>query len=451
MNLVLVNPVTKDRTRVLRVERCQQKVLSAVGFWPPITLLEIAAKIKDLGKVAVIDGEAEGLSFNALVEKVISESPDLVVIQSCVPTIEDDILFSSLLKERIPNLKTVFIGLAATTMAEWLLKHETVDYSILGEPQDTVRDLLEYISGGKIGQSDIPGLGHKCKGQVFINRRRPQADNYDYSDFPDRALLDNTKYRLSLANRQFTVIKVSRGCDFSCSFCTSGAYYGKGWKSRSVENIIQEIRQVKSRQGIDKFLFLSDTFNARKEFVKKLTAGIISEKLDIQWVSNSRLDLLDEESVSLMKKSGCLLISLGIESFDEDILRKNKKFIRLEDIDNGINLLNKYGILTYGYFILGLEGESRKSIWSTIIKAVSSKLDFAAFYSLTPYPGTEYYEKYTNKNWKGYFHGISNIVTYEYLSSAEIMAYRYMALFLFYMRPRRLLLLIRYLFKRKLV
>jgi radical SAM superfamily enzyme YgiQ (UPF0313 family) len=425
--------------------------LSAVGIWPPITLLEIAAKLKNLRDIAVIDGEAEGLSFNALVERVILKSPDLIVIQSAIPTVEDDILFSSLLKKRIPSLKTVFIGLSATTMTDWLLKHEAVDYSISGEPHDIICDLIDYISEGKINLSEIPGLGYKCKGRVFVNRRKEKTDNYDYSEFPDRALLDNRKYRLPLTGKQFTIIKVSWGCDFSCSFCTSGAYYGKGWKSRSVENIIQEIRQVKTQQGIENFLFLSDTFNARKEFVKKLASDIILEKLNIQWVSNSRLDLLDEESVSLMQKSGCLLVSLGIESFEEEILKKNKKFISLEDINNGINLLNKYGILTYGYFIFGLEGETRKSIWRSIIKAASSKLDFAIFYSLTPYPGTEYYEKYKNKDWKGYFHGISNIVTYGHLCSLEIRVYRYMALFLFYMRPRRLLLLIKYLFKGKLI
>jgi len=453
MNLVLLNPVTKNRVRVLRVERCQQKILSVVGIWPPITFLEIVAKlkIKDLGHIAVIDGETEGLSFDALIERVVMKSPDLVVIQSTTPTIEDDILFSSLLKARKPLLKTIFIGLPATTMTDWLLNYAAVDYAILGEPADTVCDLIEYLSGGKINLSEILGLGYKCNEQVFINQRRPAMDNYDYTVFPDRSILDNGKYRLSLISKQFTVIRTSRGCDSACSFCTSRAYYGPGWRPRSVENIIQEIRQVKGKQGIDSFLFLSDTFNGKKEFVKELTAAIISQGLDIQWVSNSRLDLLDEESVSLMKKSGCLLISLGIETFQEDILEKNKKFLKLEDIYRGINLLKRYGILTYGYFIFGLEGETRLSIWKTILRAVCSKLDFAIFYSLTPYPGTDYFQKYKNKNWKDYFHGTSNIVSYKHLSSLEIKIYKYAGLFLFYIRPRRLLLLAKYLLKRKLI
>lgn len=453
MNLVLLNPVTKDKVRVLRVERCQQKVLSVVGIWPPITFLEIAAKlkIKGLGDIVIIDGEAEGLSFDALIERVVLEAPDLIVIQSSTPTIEDDILFSSLLKGRMPFLKAVFTGLPATTMTDWLLNYEAVDYAILGEPQDIVCDLTEYLSGGKINLSEILGLGYKCDGQIFINQRRPAVNNYDYTVFPDRSLLDNKKYRLALVNKQFTIIRTSRGCDFSCSFCTSGAYYGSGWRPRSAENIIQEIGQVKRKQGIDNFLFLADTFNGSKEFVKELTAAIISKGLNIQWVSNSRLDLLDEESISWMKKSGCVLISLGLETFNEDILRKNKKFLKLKDIYRGINLLKKYGILTYGYFIFGLEGETRLSIWKTIILATCSKLDFAIFYSLTPYPGTEYFEKYKSRNWRDYFHGISNIVTYRHLSSLEIKIYRYAALFLFYIRPRRLWLLVRYLLKGKLV
>ena len=453
MNLTLVNPVTKNKVRVLRVERCQQKVLSPVGIWPPITLLEIAAKlkIKGLSNIAVIDGEADGLSFDELIDRVILGSPDLAIMQSSTPTVDDDLTFSSLLKNKLPFLKTVFIGLPATTLTEWLLKYESVDFAILGEPQDTVCDLIDYLDGGKIKLSEILGLGYKCEGQVLINKRRPAKDNYDYAVFPDRGLLDNENYRLSLNNKKFTVIKTSRGCDFACSFCTSGVYYGRGWRARSTGNIIQEIKEVKHKQGIDSFLFLSDTFNGSKEFVKDLTTKIISEDIDIQWVANSRLDLVDEENVSLMKKSGCVLVSLGIETFEEDILKINKKFLKLENIYSGLDLFKKYGILTFGYFIFGLEGETRKSIWRTIYTAASSKLDFAVFYSLTPFPGTEYFKIYNSKNWSAYFHGISSIVTYKHLSGLEIKIYRYAALFLFYIRPRRLKLLARFFFRRKLL
>jgi len=453
MKITLVNPVTIDGTRVLRVERCQQKIIPTVGNWPPITLLEIAAELKSKedNDVKIIDGEAEGLTFLRLIELVASNDPEIAVIHSTTPTIEDDISFAALLKNKLPDLETVFTGLPATTIPGEILKFGSVDYAVMGEPQDTIRELVECRSNNIADLSRISGLGYKIDGRVIINKRRAQKETYDYRVFPDRFLIDNDRYRLPLTGKKFTVIKTSRGCDFSCSFCTSEAYYGRGWRPRSVENIMEEIRQVEREHGIDNFLFISDTFNGNSEFVKELSRAIIASGLNIKWVSNSRLDLVDEESVFLMKESGCVLVSLGIESYDEGVLRKNKKFLKREAIDKGIGLFKKHGILTYGYFILGLEGETKMSIFKTIIKAALSKLDFAIFYTLTPYPGTEYFNKFVNNKWKEYFHGISNIVTYRHLSGTEIKAYIYLASVLFYSKPKRLNSFFKYFLRGRLL
>jgi len=453
MKIFLINPVTSNRIKVLRVERCQQKLISVLGNWTPITLLEIAAALKQSGfsNITIIDGQSENLTFSELVRRVTQEIPDMVVIQATVPTLADDILFSSLLKKVQPDITTVLIGMPATTLSDELLNEQAVDYVVLGEPQDTISELAEYYLNQNTGLSEILGLGYKDKERAIINKRRPVSKTYDYTIFPDRSLIDNKKYRLSLTGKPFTVIKTSRGCDFSCSFCTSQAYYGLGWKSRSPENIVQEISKVNCEQGIDNFLFLADTFNGNSEFVKELTTLIIASGLDIQWISNSRLDLVSEENVSLMKKSGCILVSLGIETYAEEILKKNKKYLKTKQIDKGIGIFKKYKILTYGYFIFGLEGETRKTILKTIKRAICSKLDFAIFYSLTPYPGTEYYKVYNDKNWVNYFHGISDIVVYKHLSRLEIKIYRYIALFLFYLHPRRLFKLLRCILFGKLI
>jgi len=453
MKITLVNPVTSNRIKVLRVERCQQKLISALGNWPPITLLEIAATLKQNGffNIAIIDAQAGNLTFSELIRQVTKGIPDLVVIQATIPTIADDILFSSLLKENQPDITTVFIGMPATTLPDELLNEHSVDYVALGEPQDTISELAGYYLNKNTSLSRILGLGYKEGKKAIINKRRPVSKVYDYTAFPDRSLIDSKKYRLSLTGKPFTVIKTSRGCDFSCSFCTSQVYYGLGWKPRSPENIVKEIKNVKREQGIDNFLFLADTFNGTSEFVKELTTSIISSGLDIQWISNSRLDLVSEENVSLMKKSGCILVSLGIETYDEEILKRNKKFLKVEQIDKGIGIFKKYKILTYGYFIFGLEGETRKTISKTIKRAIFSKLDFAIFYSLTPYPGTEYFNVYKNKNWKNYYHGISDIVTYKHLGRLELKIYRYVALSLFYLHPRRLFKLLRYVLFGKLI
>lgn len=363
----------------------------------------------------------------------------------------DDILLVSLLKRSLRNVEIVFIGLASTAMPKELLENKQLDYVVIGEPEQVICELAEQRLNKKLRLSEISGLGYKENGEVFINKRRAIPWSYDYSIFPDYSRINKDKYRLSLTGKPFAVVKTSVGCDYSCSFCTSEVYYGKGWRARSPENIVKEIENINLRQKIDNFLFLSDTFNGNSKFVEDLASLILSHGLKIKWVSNSRVDLVYEEQASLMKKSGCLLVSLGIESFDRDILKINNKFINPEHIKRGIEIFNKQGILTYGYFIFGLEGETRISVFKTMFKAWCSRLDFANFYSLTPYPGTVYFSRFENRNWEKYFHGISDIVTYKHLSNQEINMYRYLALFLFYLRPRRLFLLIKYVFLRRLI
>lgn len=453
MKIILLNPVTRNGDKVLRVERCQQKMLSYVGAWPPITLLEIAAylKYREFNNIEIIDGEIEGYCFNELVLEIMKRKPNVVIIQATTPTIQDDIFFASLLKQKSKEVIIVFIGLHATIFPQELLKEDSIDHVILGEPEDTVCDLMSYYSEKRPDIETIKGLGYKHNGKIIINEKRLPRDNHDYPIMPDRSLIKSERYILPLAKEVFTVIKTSRGCNFGCLFCTSASYYGKGWKARTPENIVEEIKDVKNRHSISTFLFLSDTFNGTKDFVKGLASKIIEENLNIKWVSNSRVDLVDEEIVSLMKKSGCMLVSLGIESYDEGILRRNRKDITIEDINNGIRLFNKYGIKTYGYFIFGLEGENKKTLLKTIMKALKSKLDFANFYSLTPYPGTSYFDKYKALDYEEYFHGISNIVSYDNLNRFTIRLCRYFAFAIFYLKPIRFIQLLKYFLRRRVL
>lgn len=450
--ILLINPVTRNGQKVLRIERCQQKLLRPVGIWPPVALLEVSASLKYRGfeNIEIIDGEIENLSFDELVQRTVKKFPDMVIIQATTPTVEDDILFSSLVKRHSGGTLTVFIGLHATVFPNELLRKGPIDYVVLGEPDKAIPELAEYCFKNQGDIRKIKGLGYKNNGSVFVNERGLPRDDYDYPIVPDRALLKNDRYIMPLTGKPFAVIKVSRGCNFSCSFCTSSLYYGKGWRARSPENIIEEIKDVKEKFGINTFLFLSDTFNSDNNFVEKLSSLIIENNLNIKWVANSRVDLISENTVVLMKKAGCLLVSLGIESYDEDILRKNKKNLDRKAITRGIDILKKHGITTYGYFIFGLENESKMSMLKTIFAAASSKLDFAVFYSLTPYPGTPYFKRFNNLNWKDYFHGSSNIAEYSNLGRRTIKIGVYIALVIFYLRPRRILSLVRYILKGKL-
>ena len=155
--ILLVNPVTRNNQKVLRTERCQQKLLLSVGIWPPVTLLEAAIYLKRRGfqNIEIIDGEIEGLVFNELVCEVVKKRPDMVVIQATTPTIEDDILFSSMIKRQSANTLTVFTGLHATVFPAELLKKSPVDYVVLGEPEETVAELADYCFKSLAGMTAV--------------------------------------------------------------------------------------------------------------------------------------------------------------------------------------------------------------------------------------------------------------------------------------------------------
>ncbi len=450
--IVLLNPVTRNKARVLRVERCQQKALPTVGVWPPVTLLEIATYLKYKGflNLEIIDAEAERISFDALPSKVAGRVPAMVILQATTPTIEDDIACSIRIKKTLPETIVVFIGLQATVFPAELLQQESIDYVISGEPEVVVAELADYCLKRRGDRKEIKGLAYKDNGQIYLNKAAGPRDTYDYPLMPDRSLLKNELYVMALTRTPFTVIKVSRGCDFCCPFCTSGAYYGRGWRARSPENIVAEVISAKEKYGLDTFMFLADTFNQKSDFVDSLASLIIEKKLNIRWVTNSRVDLVNEKSVRLMKKSGCMLVSLGIESYDKGVLRKSKKYPDPGVINQAIGIFKNNGILTYGYFIMGLEGETKSSMLKTIFRATASKLDFAIFYSLTPYPGTEYFSRYKHIAWKNYFHGISDIVEYKGLSKNAIKLARQLASIIFYSRPRRLGALIKFFWQGKI-
>jgi radical SAM superfamily enzyme YgiQ (UPF0313 family) len=403
-------------------------------------LLEIATYLKYNGfeNVGIIDGEIEKIPFKELLEKVINIQPAIALIQATTPTINDDLVFASLIKKGTTKTKIIISGLHGTVFADSLLNRPFIDYVVLGEPEETIPELLDFVLEGQGDISNLKGVAYRLGGSIFVNERRPQRGSYDYPVLPDRSLLKNHDYIMPLTGKPFSVIKVSRGCDYACSFCTSSVYYGRGWRGRSPANIIEEIKDVKINYGIDNFLFLADTFNANQEFVDSLCSMIVDEKLGINWVSNCRPDLVQEESVRLMSKAGCMLVSLGIESHDAEVLKANKKNLTSGSVEKCLKIFNKYGILTYGYYIFGLEKENKKTALRTIFRSSKSDLDFAAFYSLTPYPGTEYFRRYNNLDWKEYFHGKSNIVGYGYLGKRTIKLAIFFAYIFFYAHPKRI-------------
>ncbi|MBU1864218.1 MAG: B12-binding domain-containing radical SAM protein [Candidatus Omnitrophica bacterium] len=450
--IVLINPTTQSRKKVLRVERCQQRRLFTVGLWPPVTLLEIATYLQYCGynNIAIIDAEAENYDFTTMIQRIVQEKPVVVIVSTTTPTLEDDVALAMNLKKFDNRLIVIACGIHATLKPNDFLGKNRFDFCTIGEPEIVVCDLLEILLVEKSDVDNVKSVAYLDNDEVHITEKALPRESYDYPIMPDRTLLKNDLYRLPFTRTKFTTIKISRGCDYGCMFCTSASYYGKGWKTRSVSSIIAEIKDCIKKYNIKTFLFLSDTFNARKEFVEELCSSIQEEKLDIRWVVNSRIDLMDESSVITMKKAGCILVSLGIESFDTEVQKINKKNLDITKIDSGLKALSAAHIYTYGYFIIGLYGDSIQKTLRTIYLAWKSPLDFACFYSVTPYPGTAYYDEFKSEDKSQYFHGDSTCVKHGAFTPLTVVLLKLCAYIFFYFSIRRLRLIMTYVIKGRI-
>jgi anaerobic magnesium-protoporphyrin IX monomethyl ester cyclase len=209
---------------------------------------------------------------------------------------------------------------------------------------------------------------------------------------------------------------------------------------RSAEKIMEELRTLK-KLGVTNFGFHCDTFTLDKKMVIDLCKMILAENLKMKWAANSRVDTVDEETLLWMKKAGCWMVAYGIESGSQVVLNNVKKGITLEQIENTIRVSHKAGIKNWGYFVMGLPGETEETIKETIAFAKKLPLDYVNFAVGTPYPGTDFYEEALRERWlkgepwEGFDQNYAALVEYPNMPAQKILKGIKKAYFSWYTRP----------------
>jgi radical SAM superfamily enzyme YgiQ (UPF0313 family) len=196
----------------------------------------------------------------------------------------------------------------------------------------------------------------------------------------------------------FTFIVTSRGCPAGCTYCIKHVSYQYATRVRSPRLIMEEMWRLKSL-GIHNIHMYSDLFTVSREQVVELCKLMIEENIQIKWMSNSRVDFVDEEMLQLMGKAGCRLISWGIESGNEQILKHARKGAYPEKAERALRWAKQSGIMNWGYFIIGLPGETEETIQETISFAKKLPLDIALFHVAAPYPGTPFFFEVVKEGW----------------------------------------------------
>jgi len=441
MNILLFNPPSPDGAKMNREGRCTQKASIWGTQWPPLTLATAAALLeRDNHRVIVRDFPANRGTTADLVELTRREQPDFAFWATGTPSLEADLSRAAAIKEVSPQTRTGVFGTHVTIQPETALRHPALDFVIRHEPEPVIRTLCRALET-QTDLADIPGISYRtASGTISTN---PDQEFLPPEEIPAPAwhLLPALPYTLPLKRRPFLIVAPVRGCPFRCNFCTSSIYYGRGLRRRPLEQVLDEIETNISGHRINDFFIWADTFTADRDYVLGFCQGIHERNLTISWTCNSRVDTIDRELLAEMKRAGLWMMSFGIESGSNTILKRSGKGITTTQSRRAVEIAHSLGIRIAGHFMFGLPGETRQTLKQTTNFALSLPLDIAQFYAAAPFPGTPFYDEAVQKKWLDSSccssQSSSNLqlpgLTPEAVNKAKQKAY-----FRFYARPRTL-------------
>ncbi len=425
VDILLVNPPTPDGALWIRTQHRVGRRTRENMVWPQVSLAQMAALLQPDYTLKIIDANAERMGWKAFAALLDKYQPRYYLTQVTAPTLENDMYGCFLAKAR--GAKTIAFGTHVTPMPRQTLQpYPALDFVLIGEPDLTIRDLLDHLDlngkfeqrspqirtlfakhdpayrpsllpGGGADLSGIKGLGWRRGEEIVLNATRPYIKDLDDLPMPLHELLPLDKYRMPMMN-PFTFILTSRGCPAGCIYCIKNVSYQHVVRLRSPENIMEELWALK-KLGISNINMYSDLFTVSREQVMTLCRMMIDQNIKLRWTCNSRVDYVDEEMLAMMGKAGCFFIAWGIESGSEQVLKHAHKGASPAKAEQALRWAKKAGIMNWGYFIIGLPTETEETIRQTIDFAKRLPLDIALFHVAAPYPGTPFFFEVVENGW----------------------------------------------------
>lgn len=436
---LLVNPPRLEGLPVIREERCE--ITERYSVLPPYSLLQIAALLREGGhEVRVLDLNGRDLSYAALTDALNADRYDVLIFRFTPTTFDSDMQTASVAKRASPETKTVGVCWTLRTVPNEVMRDAPdLDIYLRHEYEIVAPKLVDALAAkGLLG--DVNGIAYRDDGQLRVT---PDASGiFDYDSIPVAAwdlLPDLAPYFINNPHgKPFAIMYASKGCPFQCTFCTVA---NTKWKKRSAESIVEELKVLKDRFGIRTVSFFDETFTIDKRRVRKFCELLKTEKLDITWYCNTRVDLVDPDILREMYSAGLRGISFGIESGDQRILDGVRKEFTVEEARKAIRSAKDAGIKVYCSFIIGLPGETAETIENTI-QFVSDVLPTSAQFNVAvPYPGTELTDRLLEEgkiqvmDWRQYYQHQAAI-TGDGLSASDLEAARIRAYRSLYFNPK---------------
>jgi anaerobic magnesium-protoporphyrin IX monomethyl ester cyclase len=317
---------------------------------------------------------------------------------------------------------------------------------VMGEGEETMVDLINHSSESIQDLDDVRGIVFKDSntGNLKSTPPRPLINDLDSLPFPARHLVPFESY--SASKEQSGGIITSRGCVYSCNYCSSSLIMGKKFRSRSPDNVVDEIEELIDKYQISDIGFLDDTFMLNKRRANDIANEIKARGLDLSFVASSRVDRVDQSLLQNLKRSGMKTIYYGVESGSQRILDLMKKGITLKNAEDAVKIAKNADLEVLTSFILGYPGETEDDMNKTIDFSTKLDSDYCQYSILTPFPGTPIYNELQEKNlidnddWDEYT-VLKPVLKYDEMGLNKKMVERKLAIayLKYYARPKYLL------------
>jgi anaerobic magnesium-protoporphyrin IX monomethyl ester cyclase len=364
------------------------------NLMPPIGLLSIAAYLEKTGiEVEVMDCYGAPATIEQHATDILARHPDVVGFSCTTSSFLEGYAIAERVKEQRPGIRIVFGGAHACTSGPSLLdSFPAVDFLVIGEGEVT---FAELVSSGFRNVAAIPGIGFRRDGLGELSSVRENIPDLDALPFPAYHLLPDFPRRSNLPLFSYpkapnTSIISSRGCPYQCSYCDRSVF-SRGFRFNSPEYIVEHLRYLEKDFGIRHVFFYDDLFTFDRSRVERFCTLMEEKRVRVSYNCIARLEHVDEELLSLLKRSGCWQVNFGIESGDPDILSKHRKLYELDQVGKKLKMVKDAGMRVKGLFMMGFPGESEESIQRTIRYALSLPLDEINVTKFTPFPGAPIY------------------------------------------------------------
>jgi len=400
-------PLGRDLRRIALVEppyifwdRSMDRLRQTEESIPGFGMLVMAAVAREKGyEVAIFDAKGSGETPDRVARRILDYRPDVVGFSATTISITNAAHIATLLKESDRDVITVVGGPHVSAVPErTLAAFPTIDYGIIGEGEISFFDFLSRLRDRR-STDDSAGLVHRRDGVVVANPRTPYITDLDSLPLPAWDLVPDFPHRFhpsifSYRKSPVATLVTSRGCPFSCSFCDRSTS-GKLGRYHTTESVVRHCHHLVDL-GVRHIIFYDDLFTVKRKRVVELCEAFRAEGFDFTWSCNSHPNLLDLDTLRLMKRAGCWQIAYGIESGSQRILDVVKREVRLPRMRETLRMTRAAGIRAKGYMMIAHPTETLETLEETAEFLKVVELDLCQVTKFTPYPGTPAYPNILN-------------------------------------------------------